>query len=128
MTEFKPIPGYEGLYSITKLGQIRHDKFKRMKHTTVTKRGQEIVVLSKNGIPVMYTVKSLIDLTWNSIPIKTNKGSAKAHSKKIKCITTNNSFNSYRECCEHYEFDYKKFISKTQSYFIYKGLEFMTIN
>ena len=64
--KYKPIPGYEGLYSITRLGQIKNDRFNRIKCTTVTRTGQEIVVLFKNGKRRTWTVDSLIRKTWNS--------------------------------------------------------------
>ena len=128
MEEFKPIPGYEGLYSITELGRIRHDKFARLKTTTITKQGQEVIVLYKNGMPVMYTVKSLIDLTWNNIPIKPNEGSAKAHSKQIKCISTGQVFESYRQCCEYFGFNYRNFIAELKKSNIYKGKQFEKID
>ena len=64
MNEYKSIPGYEGLYSITQLGQIKHDKFARPKHTTVNKKGYEVVVLFKHGKRKMYHVKTLVKMTW----------------------------------------------------------------
>lgn len=126
--EFKPIPGYEGLYSISKLGQVKHVKFARLKQSTITKRGQEVVVLSKNGMPTMYTVQSLVDLTWRGIPIRTNIGSSKTHSKKIKCLTTNETFNSYKSCCEHFGYAYKDFIAKLSKSDEYKGNKFQKVD
>lgn len=61
----RDIKGYEGLYSITKLGQIKHDKFARMKHTTINKKGYEVVVLFKNGKRKMYLVNSLVRKAWS---------------------------------------------------------------
>ncbi len=119
---FIPIPGYEGLYCISQLGQVKHSKYSRVLHTTVTKRGYEVVVLSKNGIPTMYTVDSLVALAWEGKPIRKHKNVVR--NKPIKCIETNETFNSYKECAQHMKFSYAQFraaISKDQSF---KGYHF----
>lgn len=103
-SKFKPIPGYEGLYSISQLGQVKHDKYARTVHTVVTKRGYEVVVLSKHGIPTMYTVSSLIALAWEGKPIR--KHSNVVRNKKVRCIETGQVFDSYKECAEHLGFNY----------------------
>ena len=115
MDEFRCIPGYEGLYSISQSGQIRSDKFNRTKYPSDVKNGQQIIMLYKNNIPSLFTVKSLIDLVWNNTPITEKPGVAEVHSKPVRCITTDETFSSYKECCEAFHFGYKEF-SKVASH------------
>ena len=122
MYEFKPIPGYEGLYEINKLGQIRHCKFKRMKRTSVTKRGQEVVVLFKNAEPTTFTVSSLVKLTWQDMPIRKNP--SKVHCKQIKCIETDTVYESYKQCAKLLGLDYKRMCTAVNKTGEYKGYHF----
>lgn len=124
MNDFKPIPGYEGLYSITPKGQIRHDKYNRMKSSTTLQSGQVTIVLYKNGVPRTYTIQSLVDLTYKNTPITTKENAAKSHSKKVKCIETNEVFDSYIEACQHFGFDYKKFRAALACNEPFKGKHF----
>lgn len=122
--EFKPIPGYEGLYSVTTEGEIRNDKYNRMKYSTTLRSGQRTIVLYKNSVPRTYTIQSLVDLTYKNTPITTKENAAKSHSKKVKCIETNEVFNSYTEACQHFNFDYKRFREALEFDGFYKGKHF----
>ncbi len=123
---FKPIPGYEGIYVISRYGQIKHVKFGRFKNTTINKRGYEIVVLFKEGIPTTYAVNSLIKLAWFGRPIKKNKNHSNA--LKIKCETTNQTFDSYSECCKALKLSYRPFCAAMKTTDEYKGFKFIKIN
>lgn len=119
---FKPIPGYEGLYSISQLGQIKHDKYARTVHPVVTKRGYEVVVLSKNGIPTMYVLDSLVALAWKGRPIR--KHSNIVRNKQVKCVETNEVFDSHKECAQHFGFNYSEFRTAVSKGMPYKGYHF----
>lgn len=113
--EFRSIPGYEGLYSISNKGTVRSDKFPgRIKKVYVNKSKQHIVILSKNSSPHCFTVESLYKLTWLSKPISkfpfhSNRG------KPIKCIEDDKLFPSIKECCVYYKIDYAKFLKASKS-------------
>lgn len=108
--EFKSIPGYEGLYSISTKGTIVSDKFPgRVKKVTTTKAGQHVIVLSKNSVPCMYTVESLYNLTWYGTPLKDPRFK-RNNDRAVKHINKNRTFSSIKECCQACKIDYAKFI------------------
>lgn len=126
LNQFRSIPGYEGLYSMSSDGLIRSDKNGRVKKITSLQSGQKTVVLYKNGVPHCYTLKSLLDLTFRGTPISKNKNAAKAHSKQVMCLDTGQIFNSCSELCKHFGFDYKKFRQSLPSG-TFKGHQFKVI-
>lgn len=122
--EYRPIPGYEGLYSISNLGNVISDKFPgRKKKTTTNKSGQRIVTLmnGKSGRRT-FTVNALVKLTWLGQPIR--KSPFKSKGKYIKCIEDGNEFNSYMECSDFYQFDYSTFIQELKANRTYRGKHF----
>lgn len=107
--EWKPIPGYEGLYSISNKRNIRSDRFHdRYKKITHTAANQDVVVLSKHSRPKCYTVNSLYALAWEGKPI--NKPPFKPKGTKVRCKTDNKEFNSCIECAAYYKIDYHKLL------------------
>ena len=108
--EWKPIPGYEGLYSISNKGRIRSDRFNRIKKPSTNNSNQHIIVLSKNSIPHCYTAESLYFLTWMDKPISESNFCIARKYKPIRSIDDNITFNSRKACCEYYSFDYAKFM------------------
>ena len=119
---FKPIPGYENLYAISRYGQIKHIRFNRLKKTTISKRGQEVVVLFKNAEPTTFTVSSLVKLTWQDRPIR--KHPSKVHCKQIKCIETGTTYESYKQCAKLLELDYRRMCTAAHKTGEYKGYHF----
>ena len=123
---FKPIPGYENLYAISEYGQIKHLKFNRLKTTTITKRGQEVVVLFKDAISTTYTVSSLVKLTWKGQPLRKHPSHSKC--KRIKCEETDQLFDSYKECCQELGFCYRQFLEAMKQTNEYHGYRFVKID
>jgi len=106
---FKDIPGYEGLFAISQRGKIKSLKFKgRLKKPTVNQNGQRVVVLYKDNVPKMFTIETLLRMTFEGGgPKKTNFRNH--HKKGIKCLTDGKEFESVVECCKHYRLSYKDF-------------------
>lgn len=125
---FRPIPGYEDLYAISEYGRIKHLKFNRLKKSTITKRGQEIIVLFKEGQPTPYTVSSLLNLTWRNTPIRKNVGSSFAHRRQLKCEETGQIFDSYKQCSKELNLPYRQMCKAISSNSEYKGYHLTRID
>ena len=111
--KFRPIPGYEGLYSMSNKGLIRSDKFNRIKSVSTNASNQHYVVLYKNSMPHMWIVETLFSITW--LGKKPRADIFHRVTKPIKCIDDNKVFGSRTECCTHYRIDYTKFLHALRS-------------
>ena len=108
---WRPIPEYEGLYSISNKGRIRSDKFiNRFKKYSTNKQGQHVVILSKNSCPKCCTVESLWNLTWIDRPVPESNFDVTKKYKPVKCVDDNMVFDSRKACCSYYGIDYGKFL------------------
>lgn len=63
-----PIPGYGDLYSITKTGKVWSKHKGREKWLTASKNKSPSVYLTKDGVTKHFSVKALINLTFNKVP------------------------------------------------------------
>lgn len=122
---YKPIPEYEN-YGITDYGEIKNLKHNRLKTTTISKRGQEVVVLCKDGLPKTFNVRSLVNLTWKGIPIR--KNASTSHCKKIRCEETGQTFNSHKECCKELNLPYSDFMETVKKKDEYRGYHFTRLD
>lgn len=107
--EFKPIPGYEGKYSISNLKNVRSEAGKRLLKPANLSNGRRTVILYSDSIPLNQSVEKLYEMTWlnnSSDPIKSHVSRT---SKTVECTTDNIEFKSYIECCKYYHFDYQTF-------------------
>ena len=129
--EFRPIPGYEGLYKISNKKNVYSEVGKRLlKPATIKSTKQQAVVLYLNGIPSTFTLARLYRMAWpENVPeVVVNNLPASNKSKPITCVTENREFPSYIECCKAYSFDYQEFRKAVRKAidkkFSYKGKEF----
>ena len=118
--EFRPIPGYEAEYSISRSGRIVSNKFPgREKKITVNKLGQKVAVLSKNSVPKMFTISRLIYLTFESdcnLPNQSKRAltcedpSSKfcRVPKKVRCLELDKEFDSIIDASKAVLIDYAK--------------------
>lgn len=65
----KPIPDYEGLYTISEDGQVYSNHRNRFLKPKIDKYGYKVVALSKNGNTLHRTVHRLVALTYLSNPL-----------------------------------------------------------
>jgi len=99
--EWRPVPGYEGLYSASNKGRIRSDKFKnRLKTPTTTKTGQQIVWLSKDGKGQFHDAHTVCNRAF---------GIDVSSWKPVKCVTDRKEFRSIRQCSKHYKMTYSDY-------------------
>ena len=102
LPKYKPkdIPGYEGLYGITKDGKIYNLKYKRFLKAASDKDGYLRINLSKNGQKVSYRVHRLVALTYipnpNNYPIINHKDENKQ----------NNNVSNLEWCTHKYNTNY----------------------
>lgn len=102
--EFVPIKGYEGLYEINRLGQVKSiGRFVKRGHRRSFRKerilksimggcGYYVVALSKNSIKKGYTIHRLIAITF--IPNPENKPQV----NHINGIKSDNSINNLEWC------------------------------
>lgn len=77
---WRPVPGYEGLYSASSFGRIRSEDWPivekngkvrrkpgRIRRLTKVRSGHLYVILSKNGVKTTHTAHSLIILSFKGI-------------------------------------------------------------
>lgn len=114
--EFRPIPGFEGRYSISNLKNVRTESGnKLLKPTKPSKGGAAVVVLYSDSIPCSFTVRRLFKMAWPELCDPTDAltyngaENFKNVSKPIRCITDGKTHPSYIECCKFYHFDYQTF-------------------
>lgn len=124
MEIWKDIEGYEGLYQVSNLGNVKNNKNKIMK-LAKEKNGYLRINLSKNGFKKRMSIHKLVAMTFipnpNNYPqinhkdenkqnncvdnlewctqiYNINYGNAtKKHSKRVKCIETGIIYNSTRD-------------------------------
>lgn len=68
---WKDIPGYEGLYKVSNLGNVYGLKRKKLLSPCVLKTGHKIVSLSKNGLVTKYLLHRIVAQVF--IPNPNNK-------------------------------------------------------
>ena len=105
--EFRPIPGYENRYSISRSGTVKNDRTGKLISVQTTKVGQHLVLLHQNSLPTTHTVETLIKAAWLGINCSTKRG-AKHRSINVECIETEEKFSSIKEACAHAKCDYAK--------------------
>ncbi len=66
---WKPIVGYEGLYSVSTLGAVRNDKTNKILKPRVHKRGYRNVCLCKPGLHKNCTVHRLVAIAFIPNPL-----------------------------------------------------------
>lgn len=64
MKDFYPIPGYEGLYSIDKVGNIYSHYRDRLLSPKTDKDGYKVVTMRRDGIAKSYRVHRLVAITF----------------------------------------------------------------
>lgn len=110
---WKDIPGYEGLYQISNLGNIYINKRKKEKIKAINKDGYYYVNLSKNGRKTYYLVHRLVAMTFID---KKNYKCAKNDNIDENCLIVNhkdenklnNNVNNLEWCTNKYNVIYSK--------------------
>lgn len=108
---WKPIPGYEEVYSMSNYGHIRSEKFPNRPYKKITRTsvGQQVVVLNKDNIRRMFTIRALYNLTWYGIPVPKGRMDYAKRGKRVRCTTDGREFDTYADCARFYHIDYGKF-------------------
>lgn len=100
MREFYLIPGYEGRYSIDKVGNVYSHYSKRLLKPKIDKDGYKEVALSRNGKTKYFRVHRLVAITFipnpNNYPLVNHKDENKA----------NNAINNLEWCTTKYNDNY----------------------
>ena len=102
---WKDIPGYEGLYQVSNLGEVRglkhkgSNKVKTLKQAT-NKRGYKRVNLSKNGKKKNYLVHRLVAMTFIPNPDNLPQVNHKDENP------SNNNVNNLEWCTSKYNINY----------------------
>lgn len=66
--EFKPIPGFEGRYSISPSGRVMSHHTNMIRKTCISRDGYEKITLFKDGIVYCYEIHRLVGMTWLDKP------------------------------------------------------------
>lgn len=98
--EFRPIKGYEGLYEVSNLGNVRNVKTGRILKSFDNKRGYLTIRLSKNGKSSKFYIHRLVAEAFISNP---NNYPVINHKDEIK---TNNSIDNLEWCTQKYNINY----------------------
>ena len=101
---WKDIEGYEGLYQVSNMGNVRSLNYNQTREIKVLKpsnnRGYKLVVLSKNGKSKTYQVHRLVALHFIPNP---NSLSIINHKNEDK---TNNCVDNLEWCSQEYNINY----------------------
>lgn len=105
MIEWKPIPGYEGHYSVSDTGLVRSEdrviKHRRLKGVLLrqaTVKGYKVVVLAVNSKNRMFKVHRLVMLAFKGdSDLEVNH---KDRNKQNNCLN-NLEYTTHKENCQH---------------------------
>ena len=100
MEEWKDITGYEGLYLVSNLGNIKSVKTGKLKSKCDNGRGYQVVNLYKNGKQKMHTVHRLVATAFIENPENLPEVNHKDENKK------NNSIENLEWCTTEYNQKY----------------------
>lgn len=90
MSDLKPIPGYENLYSVTKEGKVYGHKFKKYKRPNTHTGGYLGVNLYKNGRQKRHSIHRLVMLSF--------KGHSSLQVNHLDGDKKNNNLNNLEYC------------------------------
>ena len=100
MEEWKEIPGYEGLYEVSNMGNVRNVRRNTLLRLTKTNKGYIQVGLSKNGILTVLKVHRLVAQAFlpnpDNLPMINHKDEDK----------TNNRVENLEWCDHKYNMNY----------------------
>jgi hypothetical protein len=88
MEEFIEIKGYEGIYSVSNLGNVKRITSNKLLKLTTFKNGYNYVSLSKEGKVTKYTIHGLVA---NSFLCHINDGTNKLVIDHINAVKTDNN-------------------------------------
>lgn len=121
----KDIKGYEGLYAVTSCGKVWSYKSKKFLSPGVNGQGYHQVVLVKDGKPKHFYIHRLVAEAYipnpngydtvdhidgdkshnylNNLQWLSRKDNVKkANCQKVRCVETNEIFNSMTDAAKHY--------------------------
>lgn len=81
---FKDIPGYEGIYEISKKGMVRRIKTGRILKHCLNSNGYPTIHLYKQGKRIDYKVHRLVLIIWDRFP-KPGEETRHLDSNKLNC-------------------------------------------
>lgn len=97
---FLSVPGYEGLYEVSNLGNVKSLRSGKLMKRSLTSFGYEMTTLSKDGKQKTYLIHRLVALTF--IPNPENLEEIN-HKDEVK---TNNSVENLEWCTRKYNLNY----------------------
>ena len=100
MEEWRVVPGYEGLYEVSNIGNVRNVRRNKLLRLQKTNNGYIRVVLSKNGIKTGFQVHRLIAQAFLPNPDNLPQINHKDEDK------TNNNVTNLEWCDAKYNNNY----------------------